>query len=44
MTKTKNQTQIEMPPAQSITKEQAVLRVLAEIQAHRQRVEDKLNE
>ena len=44
MTKTKTQTQIEMPPAQIITQEQAVLRVLAEIQARLQRIEDKLNE
>ena len=44
MTKTKTPPQIEMPPAQIITQEQAVLRVLAEIQARLQRIEDKLNE
>ena len=44
MTKTNTQPQIEMPPAQIITQEQAVLRVLAEIQTRLQRIEDKLNE
>ena len=46
MTKAKKQTEakIEMPPAQIITQEQAVLRVLAEIQARLIRIEEKLNE
>ncbi len=42
--KAKKQAPVETPPVQIITQEQAVLRVLAEIQTRLMRIEEKLNE